>query len=83
MNPGSGEITQLLARWASGDHHAMDSLAPLVQAELRKIADAYLRGVERRIEAGLNPVIGSVASIFISRWDVAVMEKVPESLLQG
>ena len=43
-------------------------------------ADAYLRGVERRIEAGLNPVIGSVASIFISRWDVAVMEKVPESL---
>jgi len=43
-------------------------------------ADAYLRGVERRIEAGLNPVIGSVASIFISRWDVAVMETVPESL---
>jgi transaldolase len=43
-------------------------------------ADADLRGVERRIEAGLNPVIGSVASIFISRWDVAVMEKVPESL---
>jgi transaldolase len=43
-------------------------------------ADAYLRGVERRIEAGLNPVIGSVASIFVSRWDVAVMEKVPESL---
>ena len=43
-------------------------------------ADAYLRGVERRIEAGLNPVIGSVASIFISRWDVAVMEKVRESL---
>jgi len=43
-------------------------------------ADAYLRGVERRIEAGLNPVIGSVASIFISRWDAAVMEKVPEAL---
>jgi transaldolase len=43
-------------------------------------ADAYLRGVERRIEAGLDPVIGSVASIFISRWDVAVTEKVPEAL---
>lgn len=43
-------------------------------------ADAYLRGVERRIEAGLNPAIASVASIFVSRWDVAVMEKVPESL---
>jgi transaldolase len=43
-------------------------------------ADAYLRGIERRIEAGLNPVIGSVGSIFISRWDVAVVEKVPEPL---
>jgi transaldolase len=43
-------------------------------------AEAYLRGVERRVEAGLNPVIGSVASVFISRWDVAVAEKVPESL---
>jgi transaldolase len=43
-------------------------------------ADAYLRGIERRIEAGLNPVVGSVASVFISRWDVAVAEKVPESL---
>jgi transaldolase len=43
-------------------------------------AGAYLRGIERRIEAGLNPVVGSVASIFISRWDVAVAEKVPEPL---
>ncbi len=43
-------------------------------------ADAYLRGVERRIEAGLNPAIASVASIFVSRWDVAVMERAPESL---
>jgi transaldolase len=42
-------------------------------------AEAYLRGVERRIDAGLNPVVGSVASIFVSRWDVAVMERVPES----
>jgi transaldolase len=43
-------------------------------------ADAYLRGIERRIEAGLNPVVGSVASIFISRWDVAVTGKVAEPL---
>jgi transaldolase len=43
-------------------------------------ADAFLRGVERRIEAGLKPAIGSVASLFISRWDVAVADKVPDSL---
>ncbi len=43
-------------------------------------AQAYLRGVERRIEAGLNPVVGSVASLFISRWDVAVSGKVPAQL---
>ena len=43
-------------------------------------AEAFLRGVERRIEAGLNPAVGSVASIFISRWDVAVMGKAPDSL---
>src|SRR6185295_13002428 len=35
-------------------------------------AEAYLRGVERRIDAGLNPDVGSVASVFISRWDSAV-----------
>ena len=43
-------------------------------------ADAYLRGVERRIEAGLNPAVPSVASIFVSRWDVAVSGKVPSEL---
>ena len=40
-------------------------------------ADAYMRGIERRIEAGLGPKVGSVASLFISRWDKAVMGKVP------
>ena len=44
-------------------------------------AEAYLRGVERRISAGLNPAVGSVASVFISRWDVAVASKVPPALL--
>jgi transaldolase len=43
-------------------------------------AEAFLRGVERRIDAGLKPGVGSVASVFISRWDSAVMDKVPDSL---
>jgi transaldolase len=43
-------------------------------------AEAYLKGVERRIAAGLPADVGSVASVFISRWDGAVMGKVPEAL---
>jgi transaldolase len=43
-------------------------------------AEAYVRGIERRIEAGLAPTVSSVASVFISRWDAAVMGKVPDSL---
>jgi transaldolase len=43
-------------------------------------AEAYMRGIERRIEAGLDPDVTSVASIFISRWDVAVAEQVPAEL---
>ena len=43
-------------------------------------AEAYLRGVERRIAAGLNPAVASVASLFVSRWDVAVSGKVPAEL---
>jgi transaldolase len=43
-------------------------------------AEAYLRGVERRIAAGLKPDIGSVASLFISRWDSAVMGKTSDTL---
>jgi transaldolase len=43
-------------------------------------AEAYLRGLERRIAAGLKLDIDSVASVFVSRWDVAVMGKVPEEL---
>lgn len=43
-------------------------------------AEAYLRGIERRIAAGLDPKVRSVASIFISRWDKAVMGKVPKAL---
>ena len=43
-------------------------------------AEAFLRGIERRIEAGLKPSVGSVASIFVSRWDAAVTGRVPDSL---
>ncbi len=43
-------------------------------------ADAYLRGIERRISAGLRPDVASVASLFVSRWDAAVAGKVPEAL---
>jgi transaldolase len=43
-------------------------------------AEAYLRGIERRLAAGLDPAVASVASLFISRWDVAVAGKVPAEL---
>jgi transaldolase len=43
-------------------------------------ADAYFKGLERRIEAGLNPHVESVASLFMSRWDVAVADEVPAEL---
>ncbi len=45
-------------------------------------ADAFLRGIERRIAAGLHADVGSVASLFISRWDAAVAGKIPEALTQ-
>jgi transaldolase len=43
-------------------------------------AEAFLRGIERRIDAGLEPNVGSVASVFVSRWDGAVAGKVPVAL---
>jgi transaldolase len=43
-------------------------------------AEAFMRGIERRIAAGLNPNVGSVASVFVSRWDAAVATKVPADL---
>jgi transaldolase len=50
------------------------------RAQYVAAADAYRRGIERRIAAGLNPAVSSVASMFISRWDVAVKSKAPEAL---
>jgi transaldolase len=49
-------------------------------AQYLAAADAYMKGIERRIEAGLNPAVASVASIFMSRWDVAVAKEVPAEL---
>lgn len=43
-------------------------------------AAAYMRGISRRIDAGLNPEVGCVASLFVSRWDVAIQDKVPDGL---
>jgi transaldolase len=43
-------------------------------------AEAYMKGIERRIEAGLDPDVPSVLSIFISRWDVAVHDEVPDEM---
>jgi transaldolase len=48
--------------------------------QYRAVAEAYMRGIERRIDAGLNPKVGSVASVFVSRWDTAVAGKVPPEL---
>ena len=45
-----------------------------------RAADAFMEGIERRIEAGLDPAVPSVASLFISRWDVAVADEVPDEL---
>jgi transaldolase len=51
------------------------------RAQYLAAAEAWLRGIERRVEAGLNPNVASVASLFVSRWDVAVGGKVPARLV--
>jgi transaldolase len=48
--------------------------------QYRAAADAYLRGIERRIDAGVSPRVGSVASVFMSRWDKAANAVAPEAL---
>jgi transaldolase len=50
------------------------------QEQYLAAANAYIRGIERRVAAGLDPAVGSIASVFISRWDNAVMSKVPSEL---
>jgi len=48
--------------------------------QYKAAAEAYLKGLERRVDAGLSPDVRSVASLFISRWDVAVTSKVPAEM---
>ena len=48
--------------------------------QYRAAAEAYLRGIERRIERGLDPRVRSVASIFVSRWDVAANQALPKTM---
>ena len=48
--------------------------------QYRAAAEAYMRGIERRIEAGLGPRVGSVGSVFISRWDKAANPRLPARL---
>jgi len=48
--------------------------------QYRAAAEAFMRGVERRIDAQQDPIVGSVASVFMSRWDVAVKDKAPDDL---
>ena len=49
-------------------------------AQYQASAQAYLRGIERRVAAGLNPAVASVGSVFVSRWDTAVADRVPAEL---
>jgi transaldolase len=48
--------------------------------QYRAAADAYMKGIERRLDAGLSAAVGSVASVFMSRWDKAVADVVPDNL---
>src|SRR5215471_8654764 len=48
--------------------------------QYRASADAYMKGLERRLDQGLPPVVNSVASVFVSRWDCAVADQVPDEL---
>jgi transaldolase len=49
-------------------------------AQYEAVSEAYMRGIERRLQAGLDPKVGSVASLFISRWDVASNKQLPDEL---
>src|SRR5438067_1494889 len=74
-------ITGLTSNPTIFDHAIPINVTLLFSPEqYRAAAEAYIRGIERRIDAGLNPKVGSVASVFVSRWDTAVAGKVPPEL---
>ena len=50
------------------------------RAQYQAVAEAYMRGIERRLKVGLDPRVHSVASLFISRWDVAANAQLPDEL---
>ena len=52
-------------------------------AQYRAVAEAYMRGIERRIAEGRDPKVVSVASVFVSRWDKAIAKSAPEALRNG
>ncbi len=72
---GHGAIEEAIFRGVSVNVTLLFSAAHYLGA-----AEAYLRGMERRIAAGLDPNVHCVASIFVSRWDRAVAGKVPKEL---
>lgn len=72
---GSGAISETIA---SGIPVNVTLLFDHIQYEAQ--ADAYMTGIERRIESGEDPEVASVASVFVSRWDVAVKDEVGEEL---
>ena len=73
---GQAAIEEAIFQRSAGKRHA----AVLSRDSTSRQPKRILRGIERRIAAGLDPKIHSVASMFISRWDKAVMEKVPKEL---
>jgi transaldolase len=60
--------------------HAINVTLLFSRGQYLGAADAYMRGLERRIAAGLDPAVPSVASLFVSRWDVAVTDSAPGEL---
>ena len=52
-------------------------------AQYQAVAEAYLRGIERRIAEGKDPKVASVASVFVSRWDKAIAKTAPQDLRNG
>jgi transaldolase len=52
-------------------------------AQYQAVAEAYMRGIERRLAKGLDPVVASVASVFVSRWDKAIADSAPAPLRNG
>ncbi len=69
-----------ISRQARRGGSAEDAFFELALEDLKAAAEAYLRGMERRLNAGLDPKVASVASLFAGRWDVAVRDAVAPEL---